>query len=104
MNKPKETDPFEVICPCCQATLQVDPELKTVLTSKAHEKPRELKDFETGLERLKAETAKREEVFQKSVAAEKMQHQLLEKKFEELFKKAKESKDDTPPKRDIDFD
>lgn len=104
MNKPKEPISFEIICPCCQATLQVDPHLKAVLTSKAHEKPREMKDFETGLERLKAETAKREEVFRKSVAAEKMQHQLLEKKFEELFKKAKESGDDTPPKRDIDFD
>ncbi len=104
MNKPKEPNSFEIICPCCQATLQVDPQLKAVLTSKAHEKPREMKDLETGLERLKAETAKREEVFRKSVAAEKIQHELLEKKFEELFKKAKESGDDTRPKRDIDLD
>jgi hypothetical protein len=104
MNKPKEPNSFEIMCPCCQATLQVDPHLKAVLTSKAHVKPRELKDLETGLERLKSESAKREEVFRKSVEAEKMQHQLLEKKFEELFKKAKESGDEAPPKRDIDLD
>jgi hypothetical protein len=104
MNKQKQSTSFEIICPCCQAKLQVDPQLKAVLTSTAAEKPREMKDFETGLERLKAETAKREEVFRKSVEAEKMQHQLLEKKFEELFKKAKESGDGPPPKRDIDLD
>jgi hypothetical protein len=104
MNKRKESISFEIICPCCQAALQVDPQLKAVLTSKAAEKPRELKDFETGLARLKAEEAKRDEVFRKSVEAEKKQHQLLEEKFEVLFKKAKESGDTPPPKRDFDFD
>ena len=104
MNKQKDSTAFEVTCPCCRATLQVDPQVRAVLTFKAHEKPRELKDIDAGLERLKAETARREEVFRQSVQAEKMQPQVLEKKFQELFKKAKESADDTPPKRDIDLD
>jgi predicted nuclease with TOPRIM domain len=104
MSRRKNSNSFEVTCPCCHATLQIDPQVQAVLTHKAHEKPRELKDLETGLERLKAEEAKREEVFRKSVEAEKKQHELLEKKFQELFKKAKETDDGMPPQRDIDLD
>ena len=104
MKSQKKAGAFEVDCPCCRATLRIDPQTRTVITSKAHEKPRELKDLETGLERLKTETARREELFRKSVEAEKMQHQVLEKKFEALFKQAKESGDSPPPKRDIDLD
>ena len=95
---------FEVTCPCCQASLQVDPRTRAVITFKAAERPRELADIETGLERLKGEAARREEAFQKSVEHERNQQQVLARKFEELFKKAKETADQPPPKRDIDLD
>ena len=95
---------LEVTCPCCKAQLKVDPQTRAVITFLAHEKPRTLEDIETGLERLKEDTLRREEVFRKSFEAEKMQQQVLAKKFDELFKKAKESADEPPPKRDIDLD
>ena len=95
---------FEVICPCCQAELKVDPDTRAVITFKAPEKPRELADLEVGLDRLKGAAARREEAFQKSFEAEKMQPQILARKFDELFKKAKETADEPPPKRDIDLD
>ena len=95
---------FEVTCPCCQAVLKIDPQTRAVITFLAHEKPRALEDIETGLERLKEDTLRREEVFRKSFEAEKMQQQVLAKKFDELFKKAKETADEPPPKRDIDLD
>jgi hypothetical protein len=47
---------------------------------------------------------RREEAFQKSFEAEKMHGKVLEKKFDELFKQARENPDKTPPKRDIDLD
>jgi len=95
---------FEVICPCCQAELKVDPDTRAVITFKAPEKPRELADLEVGLDRLRGAAARREEAFQKSFEAEKMQPQILARKFDELFKKAKETADEPPPKRDIDLD
>jgi hypothetical protein len=104
MAKTKGTALFEVTCPCCQAVLQIDPQTRSVITFQAHEKPRELSDIETGLERLKGEAARREAAFQKSFEAERMQPQILAKKFDELFKKAKETADEPPPKRDIDLD
>ena len=104
MSEAKGTKMFEVTCPCCQAVLKIDPQTRSVITSKAHEKPRPLEDIETGLERLKEDTIRREEVFRKSFEAEKMQQQVLAKKFDELFKKAKETANEPPPKRDIDLD
>jgi predicted nuclease with TOPRIM domain len=104
MAKPHSPRLFEVVCPCCQAALQIDPETRAVITFKASEKPRELADIDTGLERLRGEAARREEAFQKSVEHERMSQQILARKFDELFKKAKENPNEPPPKRDIDLD
>jgi hypothetical protein len=104
MAKGKGTGMFDLVCPCCQAELKIDPDTRAVITFKAAEKPRELADLEVGLERLKGAAARREEAFQKSFEAEKMQPQVLAKKFDELFKKAKETANEPPPKRDIDLD
>lgn len=95
---------FEIKCPCCQAELKIDPDTRAVITFKEPERPRTLENLETGLERLKGAAARREEAFQKSFEAEKKQSQVLAKKFDELFKKAKESPLEPPPKRDIDLD
>ena len=104
MAKTKGPGLFEVVCPCCQAELKVDPATHAVITFKAAEKPRELADIETGLERLKGAAARREEAFQRSFEAERNQPQVLARKFDELFKKAKETANEPPPKRDIDLD
>jgi hypothetical protein len=104
MAKTKETGMFDVVCPCCQAELKVDSATQAVITFKAAEKPRELPDIETGLERLKGAAARREEAFQRSFEAERKQPQVLARKFDELFKKAKETADEPPPMRDIDLD
>jgi hypothetical protein len=104
MAKAKGTELVDVICPCCQAELKIDPHTRAVITFKAAERPRELADLETGLERLKGAAARREEAFRKSVEAERLQPQVLAKKFDELFKKAQETAGEPPPKRDIDLD
>jgi hypothetical protein len=104
MAKGKGGEMFDLQCPCCQAELKIDPDTRSVITFKAAEKPRELADLEVGLERLKGAAARREEAFQKSFQAEKMQAQVLAKKFDELLKKAKETPDEPPPKRDFDLD
>jgi hypothetical protein len=95
---------FEIECPCCGATLKVDPDVKAVLSHKARPAPKTIEDIGEGVQRLKGAEARREEAFQKSFQAEKMQSQVLSKKFDELLKKAKEEPIGPPPKRDIDLD
>lgn len=95
---------FEVNCPCCQAVLKIDPETRAVITFEEAVKPRAVEDLAAAVERLKGEAGRREAAFQKSFEAEKMQAQILSKKFDELLKKAKESPLEPPPRRDIDLD
>jgi hypothetical protein len=94
---------FEVTCPCCHSRLKVDPATEAVITCKEPDKPRTLEDIGTGLERLKGEAARREEAFRKSFEAEKMGAEIRARKFDELFKKAKENPDEPPPVRDVDL-
>jgi hypothetical protein len=95
---------FEVECPCCAAILKIDPETCAVIAHTMKEKPRPIEDLAAEVEKLKGAGARREEIFQKNVAAEKSHGKVLEKKFDELFKRAKESPDVGPPIRDIDLD
>jgi hypothetical protein len=94
----------EVRCPCCEATLQIDAELKAVISYEEHQKPRSIEDIGAAVQKLKGEEARRAEVFQKSFDEHKSHHKVLEKKFDELLKQAKEKPDAPPPKRPFDFD
>jgi hypothetical protein len=95
---------FEVTCPCCQAALKIDPETRAVISHKEAEKPRLVEDLAAAVAKLKGEAGRREELFRKSVETEKSHGRVLEKKFDELLRQAKETPDAPPPKRDIDFD
>ena len=95
---------WEVRCPCCEAMLKIDPETRAVISHKVPEKPKPIEDLAAEVAKLKGAAGRREEVFQKQFAAEKMHGKVLEKKFDELFKQAKENPDLTPPKRDFDLD
>jgi hypothetical protein len=95
---------IEVKCPCCEAMLKIDPETRAVISHKMPERPLPIDDLAAEVAKLKGESGRREEVFRKSFEAEKIHGKVLEKKFDELFKQAKENPDLTPPKRDIDLD
>jgi hypothetical protein len=95
---------FDVPCPCCQAILKIDPETQAVIAHTIPEKPKLIDDLAAEVAKLKGEGARRDEVFRKQFEAEKSHGKVLEKKFDELFKRAKENPDLTPPKRDIDLD
>lgn len=95
---------IEVPCPCCGALLQIDPELKAVISHKEKEKPPVIEDLSAAVQKLKGEEARREELFQKSMEEHKGHQKVLERKFDELFKQAKDSPVGPPPKRPFDFD
>jgi len=93
-----------VECPCCQAILKIDPETRAVIAHTVPERPRVVEDLAAAVQKLKGEAGRRDEVFRKQVEAEKSHGKVLEKKFDELFKRAKESPDTEPPIRDFDLD
>jgi hypothetical protein len=95
---------FEVECPCCQAALKIDPETRAVIAHKVPEKPPPIEDLAAAVAKLKGEAGRRDEVFRKQFETEKSHGKVLEKKFDELLKQARENPDLPPPKRDIDFD
>jgi hypothetical protein len=100
----KSSGLFTVECPCCKATLKVDPELHAVIDHVEHVKPREVADIEAAMNRFQGEASRREDAFQKSVEQQKHSKEILDKKFEEMFKKVKENPDMPRPQRDIDWD
>jgi len=94
---------FEVACPCCEAMLKIDPETRAIIAHTVKERPKPIEDLAAEVAKLKGAGARREELFQKNFEAEKSHGKVLEKKFDELFKRAKENPDLEPPKRDIDL-
>jgi hypothetical protein len=95
---------IEVRCPCCEATLQIDPELKVVISHQEHQRPPAIEDISEAVQKLKGEESRRGEVFQKSFDQHKSHHKVLERKFDELLKQAKENPDAPKPKRPFDYD
>ncbi len=95
---------FEVKCPCCEATLQIDPELQIVLNHQAVEKKPAIEDLSVAVQQLKGEAARRNDIFEKSFASHLSADKVRERKFEELLKQAKEDKTGAPPKRPFDLD
>lgn len=100
----KASSAFEVTCPCCNAVLKVDPETRAVIAHTAAKAPKTFNDIEEAARAMKEQDSRRESVFRQSVEAQKHQSDVLEKKFQEALKKAKESPDTGKPIRDFDLD
>ena len=96
-------DLIEVQCPCCEATLQIDPELAVVIRHKEPEKKPLIDDLAAAARGLQGEAVRRQEAFEKSFASHLSAGKVREKKFDELLRQAKEDKEN-PPKRAFDFD
>jgi ribulose kinase len=99
----KNSQPFEVTCPCCNALLKIDPETRAVIGHTAAVVPKMFNDLEAAARAMKEQDTRRDSIFRQSVEAEKNRSDLLEKKFQEAVKKAKDTPD-TPRIRDFDLD
>lgn len=100
----KKAETFEVGCPCCGAVLKVDPSIGAVISHVAPVKPKMFADLEGAAQAMREQDTRKESLFRQSVEAEKHKAELLEKKFQEAFRKAKETPDTGPLVRDIDLD
>lgn len=100
----KNRQPFEVACPCCGATLKIDPEVNAVIAHTPRAVPKTFEDMEAAARAMKEQDSRKESIFRQSVEAQKHASELLEKKFQEALKKAKETPDTGKPIRDFDLD
>jgi hypothetical protein len=81
---------FEILCPCCEATIVVDRLSGEVLLHKAKEvrTTGSLESMVAGLETQKSEAAKR---FEKQIESQKDRSRILEEKFKEALERAEKS-------------
>jgi hypothetical protein len=94
---------IQIVCPCCDATLTIDPELAVVLGHKLPVRPQMAVDLKNAAKMVQDEAVRRDEKYKQIAEAEKNKSKVLEAKFQELFKKAKEEPI-TKPLKDIDLD
>jgi molecular chaperone DnaK (HSP70) len=95
---------FDVTCPCCGAVMKVDVLTQAVISHTPPVKPKMFQDMEEAARAMKEQDSRRESIFRQSVEAQKHASDLLEKKFQEAVKKAKEAPDTGRPIRDFDLD
>ncbi|HEU4894188.1 MAG TPA: hypothetical protein VFT47_21675 [Vicinamibacterales bacterium] len=93
---------FTTTCPCCRATLVVDVNLRRIVR---HEEPErgDRPELDSAQQILAQEAARREALFQESVANEKTRGDALSKRFEEALRQARQEPI-TKPTRDFDLD
>ena len=93
---------IEVQCPCCQATLVLDTNLRRVvrhIEADRGDKP----ELSNASRILAEEAARREALFEQSFQAEQNRDDALTRRFEEALKQAKQEPI-TKPMRDFDLD
>ena len=102
MAKAKEST-FEVSCPDCGAILKVDAATGLVVSHTPAPRKRMFEDLETAAKAMREHDERKESIFRQSVDAEKNKADLLEKKFAEALRKAKDAPEGKPL-RDFDLD
>src|SRR5215831_10418556 len=80
------SDRFTIICPCCEATLNIDSETGTLLSHEVKTKP--LGSFEDMVKDLDKQKQNREQIFAQEMSSLKDRGRLLEEKFQEAKKRA----------------
>jgi hypothetical protein len=93
---------YEVICPCCHATLIVDAGLRRVVRHIEPERADKPK-LDEAHRILEEERARRDSLFEQSVQSERTRGDALSKRFEEALKQARQEPV-SKPSRDFDLD
>jgi hypothetical protein len=94
---------FEVACPDCGAMIKLDAATGLVVSHTPAPRKRMFEDLETAAKAMREHGERTESIFRQSVDAERNKADLLEKKFAEALKKAKDAPEGKPL-RDFDLD
>jgi hypothetical protein len=103
-NSTPRDSTLEVACPECGSTLKIDLATGAVIAHTPAPRKRTFEDFETAAKAMREQDERKESIFRQSVEAQKNNADLLEKKFAEALRKAKENPDQGKPLRDFDLD
>ena len=98
----KPDDALHVSCPCCHATLTIDATLGVVLSHEGPPKAGPGVDLTDAAGILAEQNRQREDKFRDSWEAESKKEDVLNRKFEEALKKAKDQPAEKPL-RDFDL-
>ena len=99
----KKENTFEVACPDCGAMLKIDAKTGVLVSHTSAPRKRMFEDLETAAKAMREHGERTESIFRQSVDAEKNKADLLEKRFEEAMRKAKDAPEGKPL-REIDLD
>ena len=92
---------FNVICPCCDATLTIDAQTGAII---AHEEKKKVHgSFEDLAGELSKQKELRDQLFSQEMSSLKDRERLLDEKFKEAMKRA-EGEPDKPFKNPLDLD
>lgn len=94
---------FEVACPDCGAMLRIDASTRAVISHTPAPRKRMFEDLETAAKAMREQDERKESIFRQSVDAERNKADLLEKKFADALRKAKDAPEGKPL-RDFDLD
>jgi len=94
-------DKFNVICPCCEATLTIDAQTGALLS---HDEKKKIHgSFEDLAGELSKKKELREQLFAQEMSSMKDRERLLEEKFQEALKRA-DTDSDKPFRNPLDLD
>jgi hypothetical protein len=102
MRMAKLKSEIEVTCPCCRSSLVIDTNLGRVVSHREPERG-DKPELHEASRILADQAAKREALFEQSVANEKGRDDALARRFEEALKQA-HGEPVTKPVRDFDLD
>src|SRR5215218_3319842 len=89
---------FSVACPSCKADLVIDMKTRSVLHHASPSPPPPITDLAAEVVRLRSAGAEREQAFQRSLEAERTREERMDRKFDELLRRARQAPGDQPVK------
>jgi len=99
----KKNRVFEVVCPDCSAMLRIDADTGALISHTPAPRKRTFEDLDAAAQAMREQDERKESIFRQSMEAEKNKGDLLEKKFAEALKKAKDAPEGRPL-REFDLD
>jgi hypothetical protein len=94
---------IEIACPDCSAMLRIDAETGVLISHTSAPRKRTFEDLATAAQAMREQDERKESIFRQSMEAEKNKGDLLEKRFEEALRKAKDAPAGKPI-REFDLD
>ena len=92
---------FTIICPCCEATINIDTQTGAIISHEEKAKP--VASFDEMLKGLDKQKQQREQIFAQELGSQKDRERLLEEKFREAMKRA-DKETGAPYKNPLDLD